>query len=441
LGAIVESSGFALSWLVALVAGVVVAPIGGCSSSSGSPAPLLSAEGESCARTADCASGLVCVADSCVPRGTTGPAAAVDAAVVVVSEAGAPAAAGTPQGGVPEAAPPARTGALGESCAISSDCGTGLVCVPSASGVGGVCDLSSYGLTPTGKTCSGECAKGADCCELPLSTTIGTVAVKTCQDVLALVLAGNTTQCASAVPDSNVGVGCFVYATYCSTCATGNIWSCNAGQCVYSGTCQNSGVELGGCPSETRTGRPLSPFCDTTAGKCQLSPRGICNTSTDCDQKGTTDGAGTCRGGDCTCYQGGCYFSCASTLDCGQGTSCNIAMKLCLQGGTCSSDAQCASQLGVVNAKCAGGSCKVSCTSDRECSSSGLLPNPGSDAGSFGGKVCGGDGFCQDLGCATDADCQELDHNMNPGGSTLNYFCVTPSASAPAPVPASAITN
>jgi hypothetical protein len=436
-----ESSGYVFSWLAALAAGVaVLAPIGGCSS-SGSPAPQLSAEGESCSRTADCASGLVCIADSCVPR-TTGPVAIDAGVVVVVSEAGAPAAAaGAERGGVPEAAPPPRMGGRGESCAIASDCETGLVCVPSASGVGDVCDLASYGLTPTGKTCSGECATGADCCELPLDTTIGTTAVKTCQDVLGVVLAGNTTQCASAVPGSDVGVGCFVYATYCSTCATSNVWSCSAGQCVYGGTCQNSGVELGGCPGETRTGRPLSPFCDTTAGKCQVTPLGICNRPADCDQKGTSDGAGTCRGGDCTCYQGGCYFSCASTLDCGQGTTCNTAMKLCLQSGTCSSDARCASQLGVVNAKCVGGSCKISCTSDRQCGGSGLLQNPGSDAGSFGGKVCGSDGFCQDLGCASDADCQELDHNMNPGGSTLNYFCVTPPASPAAPVPASAITN
>jgi hypothetical protein len=94
-----------------------------------------------------------------------------------------------------------------------------------------------------------------------------------------------------------------------------------------------------------------------------------------------------------------------------------------------------------VNAKCHGGSCKISCTSDQQCSGSGLLQNPGSDAGSFGGKVCGSDGFCQDLGCASDADCQELAHNMNPGGSTLNFFCVTPPTSPFAPVPASAITN
>jgi hypothetical protein len=442
-----KSLGFGFPFLGLLGAALAAAgSIGGCSSSSASP--VLSAAGESCGRTADCGSGLVCVSQTCVTRDAGVPALA-EAGVVFPPEAGAAAAPAREEGGAPEAAPPPRVSDLGESCSITSDCAAGLVCIPSASGAGGTCDRASYGLKATGKTCSGECVTGADCCELPLGITVTAGAVKTCQDILGLVLGGNMTQCAAAAPASDVGVGCFLYATYCSTCASSGVWSCTASQCVYAASCQNDGVVFGGCPTQTRTGRPLAPFCDGTAHKCQSTPRGICNMDADCNGKGTTDGAGTCRGGDCACYAGGCYYSCASTLDCAQGTTCDANLKVCTQGGTCSSDAQCASQTGAVNAKCVGGACKLSCTSDRQCGGSGLVQSPSSDAGApagsfadaFGGEVCGADGFCEDLGCATNADCQELNHNMNPGGSALNYFCVTPPVVTPTPTPASAITN
>jgi hypothetical protein len=379
----------------------------------------------------------VCIADVCGVKGAPG-VAAIDAGVVFSPDAGVVAPPVDAGGQAAEAAsPPPRVSDLGESCASTSDCGAGLVCVPAVSG-GGTCDLASYGLTPTGKTCSGECVTGADCCELPLNIVMG---VKTCEDLLA-ALTGNTTQCASTTLGSDVDVECFIYSTYCATCATSNVWTCTANQCVYSASCQNSGVEGDGCPDQTRTGRALSPFCDPATSHCQSAPRGICNTSSDCDGKGTTDSAGTCRGGDCTCYQGGCYLSCASTLDCVQGYGCNTTSNLCVQNGTCSSDADCADQTGVVDAKCVSGACKLPCTSDRQCGGSGLVPGPASDAGGgFRGKVCGSDGFCDDLGCATDADCQELDANLNPGDNPVNFFCVTPPATAPTPAPASAITN
>ena len=428
--------------LLGLVGTALVATgaVGGCSSSS--QPPVLSAAGESCARTADCGTGLVCVEDTCVARGASAPVA--EGGAIFPPEAGVAAAApaGLEEAGLPDAAPPPRVSDLGESCLVPSDCAAGLVCVPSASGAGGTCDLASYGLQATGKTCSGECVTGADCCELPVGITLTAGAVKTCQDILTLGLGGNTSQCAldASAPSPDVSAACFLYATYCSTCASSAIWSCNASQCVYTGPCKTYGLVLGGCPSQTRTGRPLSPFCDTTAGKCQSTALGVCDVASDCNGKGTTDGAGTCRGGDCTCYLNSCYLSCASTLDCAQGYTCDATMNVCTKSATCSSDAQCASQTGALNAKCVSGACKMSCTSDRECGGSGLVPGSG-DAGAFGGQVCGTDGFCEPLGCATNADCQEANHNMNPGGSKVNYFCVTPPATIVAPTPASAITN
>ncbi len=414
----------------------VAASIGGCSSSS-SGSGVRSGAGQSCTTTADCSTGLACFADVCATAGSIEPGV-VDAGVVFALDAGG-AVAPADASPASEAAPPPRLSDLGESCSSLADCAEGLVCVPSLSGAGGVCDLASYGLTPTGKTCSGECVTGADCCELPLGVASQNQ-VKTCQDVLGALM-GNTTQCATAIVGSQVSADCFLYSTYCSTCATGNVWSCAGNQCVYNLPCQTNGTDVGGCPTATRTGRVLSPFCDPSTGKCQTPPRGICDIGSDCDGKGASDGAGTCRGGDCTCYLGGCYISCASTLDCAQGYSCDTTSSLCTQDGTCSSDAQCADQTAVVNAKCVGGACKLPCMADRDCGASGLLRNPTSDAGGFGGQVCGSDGFCDDLGCASDADCREQGANMNADAGTLNYFCVTPPAPSSMPAAASAITN
>jgi hypothetical protein len=415
---------------------VVGASIEGCRGTNNPSPEALGGAGESCTKTADCASGLACIGDVCVSKASIA-ANASDGGVIYAPEGGAVVVV-SDGGGAAEAAPSARVSDLGESCSSSRDCAAGLVCIPALSGTGGTCDLASYGLKPTGKTCSGECVTGADCCELPVG--ILGPAIKTCQDVLTNVLMGNSAQCASADPSSPLGGNCFLYSTYCATCATKNVWSCTGNQCVYDLPCTNTGVAPD-CPSETRTGRALSPFCDVVAGKCPSTPRGVCNSSGDCDGQVSADSAGSCVGGDCSCFQGACYISCASTLDCRQGYSCDATSKVCMQNGVCSSDAQCADQTGVVDAKCASGACKLPCMSDRECGASGLLRSPSSDAGGFGGKVCGSDGFCDDLGCASDADCQELNHNMNPGSNAVNFFCATPPVTPVIPAPASAITN
>lgn len=420
--------------LAALVA------VAGCSSDDSSSGAA-SGAGESCTRTADCKSGLACIDDRCVDA-ASGPGGSDGGAIVVLPDSGGPpvstGAPGAAEGGaLPEAAPPPRLGALGESCLVTADCASNLVCVPAASGVGGTCDLASYGLMATGKTCSGECATPADCCELPTGGVAGMANIKTCQDVLALLLTDNTAQCATAQAGSTVALGCFAYTTYCSTCATGNVWSCTSSQCVYNLSCQNDGPTVGGCPTQTRTGRALGQYCDKTTSKCFNNAKGFCNTGADCDGKAAEDAAGTCRGGNCVCYQTLCYLACASNLDCPQGYGCDTGSKLCTQNGVCGSDTQCASQTGVVNAKCVSGACELPCTSDHDCGPSGAVA---SGAGSFGGQVCGTDGYCHELGCTTDADCRELTHNMNPGNSPLNFFCATPIAPAP-PTPVSAITN
>ena len=131
-------------------------PPGGGGSDAGPVAVVLSNAGESCTRRADCASGLVCVRNVC--------------ATGVTSADGGPSA--------PDAAPP-QLSQLGESCSETPDCGPGLVCVANPTlSQGSVCDLANFGLTPTGKTCSGECNVTTDCCELPLGLTVPTPTVK-----------------------------------------------------------------------------------------------------------------------------------------------------------------------------------------------------------------------------------------------------------------------
>ena len=442
----IKISGYAFFAGAALA---VFATLGGCSGSSSSPAAVSSAEGESCSRSADCASGLVCIDNACAPKGTINDAgqmigpdgeiitATPDSGVTVISDATVI---------VPppmEAAAPPRLSGVGEYCVSAAECAAGLVCIPNSPyGGSGVCDLGSYGLTPTGKTCSGECNTPADCCELPLNTSVMNTAVKTCQDIVN-VLAGNTTQCTTGTPPSatsTIGIGCFLYAAYCGGCSA-STWACTKNQCVYTASCQNSGVELNGCPSVTRTGRTLNTNCDSTdggsSGSCKPTVVGSCAADADCDTKPTTDSAITCRAGNCACYQQGCYLKCASDLDCHQGYSCSTT-KLCTQTAGCSTNADCANSTANVTAQCVSGQCKIPCKSDHQCSASGVITNYVLTS-SFGGSVCGSDGYCGKVGCTSDADCNNS--ASNPGGNTLHLFCVTPPATSTTAVVQSALTN
>jgi hypothetical protein len=443
----IKFTGFSLFAGAAIAA---AASLGGCSSSSSSPALATSAEGESCTRTSDCASDLVCIANTCLPKGTTvadgGVIVTPDGSVVVPPTGGNDG--GATMTNVPEAAAP-RLSSQGQECQTTADCAVGLACIPSGPYGGGVCDIASYGLTPTGKTCSGECNTAADCCELPTNVgTIGAVPIHTCQDILTGVLGGSTTGCANASAASNVGIGCFYYQTYCGTCATSNLWTCTSNKCSYTHTCANSGNVLNGCPSETRTGQPLTTNCEGASGTCKAAVvAGVCTADADCDGKTASDNAAiTCRGGSCTCYAAsggvqGCYLKCANDLECRQGYHCDAAAsKLCVQDGACSTDADCAAVQGMVNAKCNAGVCKSTCKTDHDCSSSGLSTNP-YFGNSFTGQVCGSDGFCDPLGCANDADCENSGSNSNVPSTTLHLFCVAPPATAVTAVPISAVTN
>jgi hypothetical protein len=388
--------------LCASFAIVLGASAAGCTSNPSGPAG--SALGESCTRTSDCQSGLVCMANTCL-----GGARAVEEGG---TEGGVDA--GNTEGGVDAGSTEPRLSQIGEACQTARDCASGLACVPSSGGAG-VCDVVSYGVMASTKTCSGECSVAADCCELPAGITLaGTndagifVSVVNCKDILQVLLGGNASVCASRpLP----GTGCFFYQTYCSCAA--DTWACSSGRCVYTASCQGNLVNaLGGCPSLTRTRSALNTTCDMPGNKCHSTVSG-CSTDTDCDGTAVADATGvTCRGGDCACFMSACYLKCAKDLDCQGGYSCDATKKLCVPS-PCSNDAQCFSQLGKARAKCQNGACGIPCTVDHDCSPSGDIAGQ-----PFNGTVCGPNHVCAPVGCTSDADCS------GTGGARL--FCITP---------------
>ena len=72
--------------------------------------------------------------------------------------------------------------------------------------------------------------------------------------------------------------------------------------------------------------------------------------------------------------------------------------------------------------------CKLPCTTDQDCSPSGLT-------GAFTGSVCASDGYCASMGCASDAECFK-----SVGGANIKMFCTAPVVGTANPY-ASAITD
>jgi hypothetical protein len=387
--------------------GAVAAACSGSSNTRGD-----SALGESCTRTADCRSGLVCIANTCLGSAPAHEAGGADGAADAIS-VGSPV-----DGGVDAPGEPGRS-LIGETCQTTRDCAPGLDCVPSVGGAS-VCDLVSYGVTASSKTCTGECAVASDCCALPSGLGIsGTtdagifVSAQNCEDILLLLLGGSVSVCAThPPPGTSAANACFFYQTYCN--CTANTWACNSGRCVYADTCQATLTNtLGGCPSFTRTRSALNTTCETPANKCHAASSG-CVADADCEGSRVSDEVGvTCRGGDCACYMSACYLKCAKDLDCQTGYSCDATKKLC-SPSACSNDAQCFSQLGKARAKCKKGACGIPCTVDHDCSPSGDIPGQ-----PFNGTVCGPDGVCTPVGCTSDTDCS------GPTVTGTRLFCVS----------------
>jgi len=294
----------------------------------------------------------------------------------------------------------------GETCNSSTDCESGLVCLPLATGAGaaglGRCDFEDYGLTPTNKVCWAECREAADCCELP--TSVMGENLRSCADLMD-TLGDSPASCETSAPP-DLARECFLYKTYCDCGAS--TWSCDSGTCSYTKACERNGEAVKGCPLVTRADRATpTATCDVVTNTCvAVAAVDGCRTDAECDGDPVADDAtDSCTQGECVCITklGACYRRCDNTLDCARGFDCDLSKKICVATGSCDTDEFCARTMNDVTATCVEHTCRLPCATDHDCNGSGLA-----GTGSFAGLVCE-NGYCQDLGCSSDAECAVAD--------------------------------
>lgn len=441
--------------------------------SSGTP----SAQGESCARTADCASGLVCLGNVCEKKGSSGSGGNAGEGTggttggtkasggtggstggTTAGSAGRAGSAGsgtvTPPpvlggegesctraadcqtglhcfnqrcvavenngaggeaGGTSNPPPSVRLGEQGETCSLSSDCATGLACLPNSTGLIGVCSLTTSGIQPTNKDCHAECTQAADCCELP-PAILTQFTIGSCTDLANLLDGIDCTDPGTSAPE------CFLQATYCQ-CSTKNTWECNDGMCHYKASCSASAITTEGCPTYTRSDIALNSTC--TDNSCDVpAATPVCTKDTECLNKAVRDVSGdTCSDGECTCYkpEGNCYRKCAGDLDCAPGKVCNAKLSLCEAAPSCTDDATCQVRNHNVKSICLDGGCVDKCATDLDCN-----PLTGSLT-----RVCNSDHTCQAIGCLSDDDCST---------GPVHMFCTDTVSGSGGTVVSSAVT-
>ena len=313
-------------------------------------------------------------------------------------------------------------GRRGLGCSVKNDCVAGLSCIQ------GVCQPSSFGISPTGKECVQiDCRVPADCCagrttEVPEACR---GRATTCLPQLPGCVpkeCSRTAECAGG----GVCVGrCAVSSGECRGNVDCLANKCLEGRCSLNFTACQSDAECapntcagGSCACDNPSYLPEHPVCKDPAceGLCLWTCEDSrCVLPSDCT---TSD---DCVGAAPHCVEGAC-------VECTVGTDCSFG-KICLDGRcetACREDAQC----GLFEA-CQGGECiYVGCRSDRECAlvpdvrSLGLQPGVDSrllrchteqgagrclipcqtDSQCGPTEVCSG-GRCQYIGCETNDEC------------------------------------
>jgi hypothetical protein len=316
------------------------------------------------------------------------------------------------EGGMGSGEPPTpKLGERGETCVISSDCVEGLLCLP-ATGQGniGVCTLANSGIVPTGKDCHAECVADTDCCQLPPALLTNTL--KSCAD-LDDTLTG--VDCTSPT----FAELCFIQASYCNCAAS--TWKCTDGLCSYAAACQNDGLTSDGCATYSRSNKLLPSTC--TSGHCAPP---TCKKASDCDGMSVADDpSDTCTASECTCFTdtGGCYRKCSGDLDCAAGMVCDTKTSLC-GPAHCSDALTCQGLLRNVNAVCIDGTCEAGCEDDLDCSSNLI--------GSLT-AVCNSEHYCEAIGCSDDVQCSS--------GTSPNVHMFCTEALTGTERPSSAVTD
>jgi hypothetical protein len=204
-----------------------------------------------------------------------------------------------------------RISQKGEVCQVTNDCATGLVCIPFPGTSGGVCGVSSFGITRTAKECVAiECRDALDCCPVPPP---------------------NCAQLLAGCNDGGIAVLCAQYEAYCKCDATKR--ECAADKCIVK------------CASDLDCAS--SPGSRCLAGRC-----GVCSTDADC-------------GANNLCADGACIPACRSDGDCLGFARCTSGR--CVDSG-CKTDRECVAATRNVEAKCGvDGKCTSACESDVEC--------------------------------------------------------------------------
>lgn len=380
----------------------------GAKGGTGGTAPVLGGEGESCTRRADCMADLHCFNQRCTADGA------------MTGSAG--------EGGMGAMPPPPASvlGRIGETCVLPSDCAAGLTCMPAGTSGGiGVCGVADTGITPTHMSCSAECKTAADCCELPygiITDVSNPTPFKSCADLAEIL---QDTDCSDP---GTFARECFIQATYCE-CGK-STWKCtSAGQCQYNVDCQASGLTTDGCPTLSRSGVPLVATCNGDNRCASVPPDPECTSDGDCDTKAVADDpTDTCSPDECVCHEptGLCYRRCDKDLDCSGDQRCDAKLHVCIDGPECTTDLNCQKKLGDVGAICGkDGQCHIGCNSDLDC-------NP-SLFGMGLANVCTAEHVCESIGCTQDADCV--------GTSGVRLFCVADPAASTAAGVHSAITD
>jgi hypothetical protein len=362
---------------------------------------VLSAEGESCTRTADCARPFSCFNQRCASAPDDG-------------EAG--------EGNVPNTP---VLGAEGETCVLSTDCASGLVCTPAGAGAVGVCTPVNSGLEPTGKVCAAECLEAEDCCELPTELHAGLTA-KSCTE-LADLIDVNTVDC-TAPGAGTESEWCFARATYCGDCE--DKWRCSSGACNYQADCSADGHVPEGCPAYSRTGRALVSICDVDTEKCRLpAVDAYCDADADCTMKVVSDDpADTCVEGECACVQAMCLRKCNKDLDCAAGRVCGDD-DVCVPSAVCENDTDCVRKLGDYRAICQDDACIVRCADDADCNAL---------TGGALAQICNADRVCEAIGCSSHEECFQA---SDPMGAQRRLFCTERPEGGSVTTPSSAITD
>ncbi len=244
---------------------------------------------------------------------------------------------------------PERRGGRGESCVVTNDCKSPLLCL------GGRCLDGESALTASSKVCAvGECISASDCCK-PRSKA----QLERCDEL--------EQECASLGTDS---FACESFAQTCGPCTA----TCQDHLCVVESSSESE------CASNDEC---FGGLC--AAGRCVE-----CTKDSECGESGFV------------CEQGTCFLGCRRTEECGALEACNKGR---CEKRACEGDRECIVMLNAREAACQAGECVISCEGDEQCVArlgglGGLLGLGGSAL-----SVCI-DGACRSPGCETNAECQ-----------------------------------